>query len=213
MKKLLLISFIALFASTQSQANFFDDLKDVVESTAKATVTTMAVEMTTELIRDMLIEYTTEQTKTDEEVSQEYEEENGSLPVNTIASSYKTEMLPGSAVSPGTKVTVKSTIEVIPGTNGKKAKIEEQLTIFDNEDHSLELKSMTKKAGESASKGGQFAGEFNFTLPEGLPQGVYPIRSTLLLNGELAGDQDHDLQLVMLVDEHGSGELVAQISQ
>ena len=57
-----------------------------------------------------------------------------------------------------------------------------------------------------------FTGEFNFTLPEGLPQGVYPIRSTLLLNEELAGDQNHDLQLVMVVEQNQLGQMVASIS-
>ena len=119
-------------------------------------------------------------------------------------------MLPGSAVSPGTKVRIKSRIEVIPGRNGKRAQIEEQLTIYDNEDNTLVLKSMTKEAQRSA-KGGQFEGEFAFSLPEGLPQGVYPIRLTLLLNGDIAGDSDHDLQLVMRVDSLGNGQLFAAL--
>jgi hypothetical protein len=209
MKKVFSICVLSLFFSTQSSANFFDDLVDAVEKSAKNTATNMAADAASGMIRDMFIGYSAEQTKTDTQVSKEYEQENGSLPVNTTVSSYKTRMLPGSAVSPGTKVTVKSSIEVIPGRNGKQAKIEEQLTIFDNEDNSLVLKSMTKSAGKSSSKGGQFAGEFTFTLPEGLPQGMYPIRSTLLLNGELAGDQDHQLQLVMRIDELDEKQMIA----
>ena len=209
MKKLLPIFFVTLTLPMQSSANFFDDIVKAVEKSAKDTTTNMAVQATAGMVRDMLIGYSSEQTKSDQEVAKEYEEQNGSLPVNTIVSSYKTRMLPGSAVSPGTKVTIKSTIDVISGTNGKSANIEEQLTIFDNEDNSLVLKSMTKEAAKSSAKGGRFRGEFTFTLPEGLPQGVYPIRTTLLMNGELAGDQDHALQLVFRIDESGAGQLYA----
>jgi len=207
---LLPVFIIALLVSMQVNASFFDDLKKAVEKSAKDTATDMAADMAADLIRDMFIGYSTEQTKTDKQVSKEYKKENGSLPLNTTASVYKTQMLPGSAVSPGTKVRIKSHIEVIPGRNGKRAQIEEQLTIYDNEDNSLVLKSMTKEAQRSA-KGGQFEGEFTFSLPEGLPQGVYPISLTLLLNGDIARDSDHDLQLVMTVDELGNGQLYARL--
>jgi hypothetical protein len=212
MNKILPICLTTLAVSMPSAASFLDDIVDAVAKSAKDTATDVAVQVAADMVREMLIGYTTEQTKTDKEVAQEYEKATGSLPVNTIAASYKTEMTPGSAVRPGTKVVIKSYIDVVPGTNGKSARIEERLTIFDNEDNSVVLKTMTKEAAESSSKGGQFKGEFTFTLPEGLPQGMYPVRSTLLLNGELAGDQDHQLQLVLWIDETASNQLIASVT-
>jgi hypothetical protein len=212
MKKNLSVLLVTLTISMQSYANFFDDLVESVKNSAKVTATSMAAEATATMIRDMFIDYSSEQTKSGKEVSKEYEQENGSLPVKTIVSSYKTTILPGSAVSPGTRVTVKSTIEVIPGTNGRSVNIEEMLTIFDNEDNSLVLKSMTKKASKSSAEGGQFKGEFIFSLPEGLPQGIYPIRSALLMDGEFTGDQNHQLQLVIRVDESGAERWYARMN-
>ncbi len=212
MRKLIPLCSVLLLASVQTQANFFDDVLKSVERSAKNTATNMAVEATATLIRDMFIGYSAKQVKTEKEVVEEYEEEHGSLPDNTIASSYETTMLPGSSVSPGMEVIITSIIEVIPGKNASSTSIEERLTIYDNEDNSVVLNSMTKKADKSSDKGGQFQGEFKFTLPEGLPQGVYPIQSTLLLNGDLAGDQNHDLQLVLWFDESNDGEMYAKMT-
>ncbi|WP_116368337.1 hypothetical protein [Parahaliea mediterranea] len=187
---------------SSASADFFSRLKDVVEDTAKRTTEAIIVQKTQEIIRDMIIGYTSVQTKTPEEVNRDYEKETGSRPVNTTVSAYRTQILPGDAVSPGTKVRVKSYIEVVEGSSGKPVVLEERLTIWDNEDNTIALKAMTKEAGE---RGGGFTGEFSFTLPEGLPQGVYPVSSDLMLNGELVGDKRHSLQLVWLGD---SGHLL-----
>jgi hypothetical protein len=46
-----------------------------------------------------------------------------------------------------------------------------------------------------------------------MPQGVYPIKSSLMLNGELVGDTAHELQLVLRVDYSIGGEMVAILDQ
>jgi len=143
-------------------------------------------------------------------VSEEFEKETGSLPVNPKVSAYRSEVLPGTSVRPGTEVRVKSHIEVVPGTSGSRANIEEKMTIWDNDDNSIALNSMTKSPGSSTANGGAFTSEFTFKLPEGLPQGVYPVSTHLLLNGEQVGDQKHGLQLVLRVHDSGAMQL-AQI--
>lgn len=208
----LLLSILALsaLAASHSQAGFLDELvktaRDAAEDTAKDTARELVAETTEQMIRGMLIGYTTEQTQSDAEVAKAYEREHGDLPVNARVESYRSEIQPGASVSPGTEVRVRSWIEVLPGRSGNRPVIEERLTIWDNEDNSVALKSMTKAAGERA---GAFRGEFTFTLPEGLPQGVYPVSTDLMLNGEQVGDQKHGLQLVMRVTPEGDASLLA----
>lgn len=190
-----------------SQANFFKDLVDSVQRTAEDTVKQVVVQTTNQVVRDMIIGYTTVQVKTERQVSEEFEKETGSLPVNPKVSAYRSEILPGTSVRPGTEVRVKSHIEVVPGTSGSRANIEEKMTIWDNDDNSIALNSMSKAPGSSTANGGAFTSEFSFKLPEGLPQGVYPVSTHLLLNGEQVGDQRHALQLVLQVDTHGAVRL------
>jgi hypothetical protein len=211
-----LVFLLASFLCSRSSADFFNQMVDVVKSQANQaalTATTVVTAKATEALINMIINYSSEQTKTDQEVSREYEAKNGSLPDNTTVSSYQTEILPGASVSPGTRVTVKSVIAVVPGKNAATTKIEESLTIYDSEDTSVALKSMTKPAAQGSGRGGEFNSEFTFALPEGLPQGVYPIRSSLLLNGEVAGDTSHELQLVLNVDYSIEGDMVAVLEQ
>jgi hypothetical protein len=203
MKRLKVVVFSASLAFTaNASAQFFELLKDVVEDTAKTTLIMLASDM----VRDMIVEVWTEQTATEEEVAEEYEKENGSLPASMMVSSYETMIFPGESIEPGQEVRVKSVIEVVPGQDGKEAKIEETLTIWDNEDNEKALKSMTKEAGDS---GGIFEGEFSFTLPEGMPQGVYPISVDLTMDGEWVKSGKYDLQLVMM--ELPTGEMVARL--
>ena len=56
---------------------------------------------------------------------------------------------------------------------------------------------------EDTKRAGHYTNEFTFTLPEGLPQGVYPIKTTLILNGEENKTINNDLQLVLEVNSTG----------
>lgn len=51
----------------------------------------------------------------------------------------------------------------------------------------------------SATNGsGAFKGGFSIPLPEGVPQGLYPIKTALYLNGRRVAGQDNKLQVVDL---------------
>jgi hypothetical protein len=71
------------------------------------------------------------------------------------------------------------------------------------------LKNFIKPVNEKTKTGGRYKNEFSFTLPEGLPQGVYPIKTELLLNGAVVDTANNDIQLVLQVDPLGNMQLVA----
>jgi hypothetical protein len=164
-----------------------------------------AVAVAVKYIADMIVEQHAKKVADEEGVVTDYKTQHESLPEKAQASVYNTSALPGSVVQPGKKVIIQSDIVVVPGREQKETVIQERLAIFDNEDNTKELKSLTKDVNESTKRAGHYTNEFTFTLPEGLPQGVYPIKTTLFLNGEETQTINNDLQLVLEVN--GAGEM------
>jgi hypothetical protein len=175
----------------------------------KAAARVAAVAVAVTVLSKMIIKHRSERIAKEEQVAEEYKNQNKSLPAEPTATEYATKTLPGNVVEPGKEVVIQSDIVVVPGANEKKALIEESIAIFDNEDNTKELKNFTKPVNEENQRGGRYRNEFSFTLPEGLPQGVYPITTTLLLNGKVVDTADNDIQLVLEVNELGETQLLA----
>jgi hypothetical protein len=175
----------------------------------KAVAKVAAVAVAVTLITKMVIKHRSERLAKEKQVADEYKAQNNSLPTEPMATEYVTKTLPGSVVEPGKEVIIQSDIVVVPGTKQKTALIEERIAIYDNEDHTKELKNFTKPVNEKTKRGGRYQNEFSFTLPEGLPQGVYPIKTELLLNGKVVDSSDNDIQLVLQVNELGAMQLLA----
>lgn len=168
-----------------------------------------AVAVAVKYIADMIIEHRAKKVADEDGVVTVYKTQHDSLPEKPQASVYSTSALPGSVVQPGKKVVIQSDIVVIPGREQKETLIQERLAIFDNEDNTKELKSLTKDVNEGTKRAGHYTNEFTFTLPEGLPQGVYPIKTTLILNGEEKETINNDLQLVLEVNGVGQMQFIA----
>lgn len=175
----------------------------------KAVARVAAVAAAVTLITKMVIKHRSERIAREEQVADEYKTQNSNLPAEPVATEYITKTLPGNVVEPGSEVVIQSDIVVVPGTKQKTALIEERIAIYDNEDNTKELKNFTKPVNGKTKKGGRYQNEFSFTLPEGLPQGVYPIKTELLLNGKVVDTSDNDIQLVLQVNELGEMQLLA----
>lgn len=174
---------------------------------AAARVAAIAVAVT--VLTKMVIKHRSERIAKEEEVAEHYKAQNSTLPTEPMATEYTTKTLPGSVVEPGKEVIIQSDIVVVPGTKKKTALIEESIIIYDNEDNTKELKSFTKPVNEKTKRGGRYQNEFSFTLPEGLPQGVYPIKTELLLDGKVVDTSNNDIQLVLHVNELGAMQLLS----
>jgi hypothetical protein len=175
----------------------------------KAAARVAAVAVVVTVLTKMIIKHRSERIAKEGQVAEEYKAQNNNLPAEPMATQYITKTLPGNIVEPGKEVIIQSDIVVVPGTKKKTALIEERIAIYDNEDNTKELKNFTKPVNAKAKRGGRYQNEFSFTLPEGLPQGVYPIKTELLLNGKVVGSSNNDIQLVLQVNEFGAMQLVA----
>lgn len=224
MKSRLLVAIITCVLVNPVAAFSLGDLKDNIDRShkcksndqgcknrerLKAVARVAAVAVAVTLITKMIINYRSERIAKEEQVAEEYKSKNQSLPAEPTATEYQTKTIPGSVVSPGQEVIIQSDIVVVPGTKQKTALIEERIAIYDNEDNTKELKNFTKPVNEKTKRGGRYQNEFSFTLPEGLPQGVYPIKTELLLNGKVVGSSNNDIQLVLHVNPVGTMHLVA----
>jgi len=222
-KSVLTICLLALVAA-QTHAFGLGDLKRVVDKSykcktgdqgcknrehLKAVVKVAAVAVVATVITKMIIKQRAQRLAKEDEVADDYQAREGQLPPEPVATQYTTNALPGTVVEPGKEVVIKSDIVVVPGSYRKTAVIEERIAIFDNEDNTKELKSLTKTVNGRSKRAGHYQNEFTFTLPEGLPQGVYPIKTELLLDGKVVDTNNNDLQLVMEMNELNQWQLLA----
>ena len=225
MKKTAVTFALSAFIATSVHAGFgLNDLKGAVDKSdkcppsdqscknkehLKAAAKVAAVGIAVKLIADMVIEYRTQKVSDEAKVVAEYKNKYKTLPPTAIASLYETKTLPGKVVEPGKKVKIESEIEVVPGSDKQESLIEEQITIFDNEDNTKPLKNFSKVVNGETKRAGRYKNEFSFTLPEGLPQGVYPIKTELKIDGKSAKSANNDIQLVLQVNPLGEMQVIA----
>ncbi len=219
MKKVIVFLVLVIFSVSTVQAFDLKDLNRVFDKSykcksgdkkckkkehLKALARVAAVAVAATLITKMVIKHRSKKLEDENKVAEDYKKEHNQLPDEVFAAEYVTSTLPGAVVEPGKEIVIKSDIVVVPGTKQKTALIEERLAIFDNEDNTKELNSLTKAVNEKTKQAGRYENEFVFTLPEGVPQGVYPIKTELLLNGKVVDSSDTGIQLVLNVDHQGN---------
>jgi len=169
-----------------------DDLKKI------AAVVVVAV--AAKLIYDMVIEHESKQVNDESDVVDKYKKSHEGLPNEPVLVSYESSIMPGGVVKAGDDVSIVSSLEVVRSATSRDVKIEEMITIYDNEDNEKELKSLTKVINEKTNASGAFENEFTFKLPKGMPQGIYPVKTTVLLDGRALAPVNAEMQLVQNVE-------------
>ncbi|MEQ1667254.1 MAG: hypothetical protein ABL868_02250 [Sulfuriferula sp.] len=153
----------------------------------------------------MLVNYRSEQVKSADQVKDDYKAANkGQLPNETTIVSYTSAFKP-STIRAGSKAEMDSYIEVINGRNDPSPKLEEEMSLY-KPDGTL-AKSVRKPVSATSSSGG-FRNSFTVPMPEGVPDGVYPVKTALFLNGVKVKTNTTKLQIV-INDSHRATELVA----
>lgn len=175
----------------------------------KAAVKIVATGLAAKLISDMVIQYSSLQTSAEGQVEKEYKLTHKSLPAEPLVVEYSSSIKPGQVVNAGKEVLVGSKLVVVSGTNAKVTDIQEQIAIYDNEKNDQQLISLTKPVNDKTKKSGAFENEFKFTLPVGMPQGVYPVRTLVLVNGKEMKPTNNSMQLVLNVDNTQHYQIIA----
>lgn len=140
--------------------------------------------------------YHTAQTKTSHQIQEDYKTQNGGqLPGQLLVTRYETKIAPSEQVRPGSKTTLNSYIEVVNTTSGPIPTIEEEVILFDPDGKQI---TKSRKVVNQNGDTGAFNTSFSFTLPEGIKQGVYPIKTAVLLNGQQANIGQATLQVVIV---------------
>jgi hypothetical protein len=162
---------------------------------AKGALIGAAVGAAVQLISQMIIESRAVQVKDDAQISKTYLNDHPALPKEPALVQYRRFTLPEKTVSAGMPVKVTSDIEVVPGAGNRVAQLAEEISIYDVDQKTL-LKSLKKDINNQAGTAGAYQNEFSFTLPKGMPEGVYPIKTELFLNGASADKTVSTLQIV-----------------
>jgi hypothetical protein len=140
------------------------------------------------------VDYEAKQIKTAQQAQADYQAGHGGrMPEQASVVKYTTSFTPAS-ISAGEKATLHSYIEVVKGKrDAADPTIEEEATIY-KPDGSV-AKSVRKPVNQTASAGA-FASSFTIPMPQGVPQGAYPVKSTLYVNGVEVAERKVDLQVV-----------------
>ncbi len=156
----------------------------------------IAVGVAAKLIYDMVVDYQSKQINDESVVVNRYKKTHGGLPNEAILLNYQSSIEPGDVVSAGKSVSIKSKLEVVRSESSRHVSIQEKIVIFDNEDNSKELKSLIKTVNEKSNTSGEFENEFTFKLPKGMPQGLYPVQTTVIVNGVAQQPVNNTMQLI-----------------
>ena len=150
----------------------------------------------------MAINAMSKQTKPASQVESDFRKNNkGTLPAEPVV------VQPGPTIAAGQPVTITSTSEVVSGTVTPVTEIREEFALLDpsGKEQAKKSKVLTEKGAGS----GGYENQFNFKLPQGVPQGAYTIRTTLYVNGAAASTNDSKVQLVFNARESATGRMVA----
>ncbi|HET8706050.1 MAG TPA: hypothetical protein VFM46_07090 [Pseudomonadales bacterium] len=107
---------------------------------------------------------------------------------------YSTWAEPANNMKPGQTVKYNSTIAVTSGKQAKPVQIEEEFRLYDNEKPDNVLASKRKQVNPQGGAG-EFKNQFSFVVPQGVPNGNYPVKTVVFINGAEVGSRTSNLNV------------------
>lgn len=139
------------------------------------------------------------QVKTAAQADREYVTARGTLPPEPQVVAYDSQVS-SAVVERGKPFKVNSTVELVNGRKEPIREVREQLVLLDT--NGQPVKNGSKPVESTNASGGRFENSFELKLPEGVSQGVYPLRTNLYVNGKLAASKNLRTQVVL--NENGA---------
>jgi len=137
--------------------------------------------------------YNSQQTKTAEQVNSDYRaSNNGALPETPKVVAYDIGAAP-SAISAGNPMVINSRIAIVGAANGPLPVVEQKIVVGHD---GKEIASARKQANPGAGAG-EYVTSFKVNMPKGVPQGNYPVSTSLYVNGNLVESRSTAVQVVM----------------
>ncbi len=158
----------------------------------------VAAGLAAKAIYDVIVHFTSKQTQSEKEVAKKYKKKNKNLPDNPEVFAYASSLKPGQVVPTGKPIKIVSEVQVVQGKKTNKVSIQEKIEFYDFEDKTKVIKSLVKDVNKQKQQAGTYENTFTFTLPKGMPQGIYRIRTAVLLDSREAKTSNNDMQVVFL---------------
>lgn len=143
-----------------------------------------------------VINYKSVQTQTAEQVEAQYKKAGKKVSADPQVVSYQTSIQPGSTIKRGQPIKIVSNIVAIDGSREAVNQIKEEVRLYEP-GSTTAFKEGTKVANEKPGSGG-YENTFTITLDDQVPQGVYRVDTSVLLNGKAVNTRTNNVQLVMI---------------
>lgn len=147
--------------------------------------------------RNLQIEQRSEQTKS----AKQMEAAQPAQAPEPALATYSTRAEPANNMKPGQTVKYTSTIAVTPGKQHKPVQIEEEFRLYDNEKPDNVLASKRKQVNPQGGAG-EFKNQFSFVVPQGVPNGNYPVKTVVFINGAEVGSRTATLNVAKTETNH-----------
>lgn len=141
----------------------------------------------------MAINASSRKTQSAEAVEDEYRRTHATLPATPTVLAYDTHISPGNTITGGQNVEITSELKIVEGSSQKISSVREELVLLDPE--GKEFRRVGKDVNSNV--GGGYENKFAFAFPKGVSQGVYGVRTELLVNDEVVGQNSDDMRLVI----------------
>lgn len=137
--------------------------------------------------------YNVKQTRTAQQVQADYRSANrGRMPERAQVVRYDPQFSPSGRVAPGSQVLVNSDIEVVAGTRDTAVPVvEEELTMIRPDGKQL----VSRKVVNEGQGAGGYRSSFTLKMPKGVPEGEYPVKTALFLNGQRVEERSLTMQV------------------